>query len=69
MTMTEWMIKGTDFTVCNCDFSCPCQFNALPTHGDCRAAVAVHIEEGHHGDVKLDGLTFAATVAWPGPIH
>ena len=69
MAMTEWMIKGTDFSNCNCSYGCPCQFNALPTHGDCRATVAFHIEEGHYGTVKLDGLTFAATAAWPGPIH
>lgn len=69
MAHTEWMIEGTEIVNCNCDYSCPCQFNALPTHGDCRAALAVHIEKGHHGKVKLDGLNFAATIAWPGPIH
>jgi hypothetical protein len=67
--MTEWMIKGTEIVTCNCDYSCPCQFNALPTNGNCHASLAVHIEEGHHGSVKLDGLTIAATVAWPGAIH
>jgi hypothetical protein len=20
---------------CNCDWGCPCQFNAKPTHGNC----------------------------------
>jgi hypothetical protein len=69
MTTTEWRIKGTEIVNCNCDFSCPCQFNALPTHGNCEAAVAVHIDKGHHGSVKLDGLTIAASVVWPGPIH
>jgi hypothetical protein len=69
MPMTEWMIEGKEITSCNCDFSCPCQFNAPPTHGDCQATLAVHIDKGHYGNVKLDGLTIAATVAWPGPIH
>jgi hypothetical protein len=69
MSMTEWMIRGSEIAACNCDFSCPCQFNALPTHGDCRAAVAVHIEEGFHGRVRLDGLSFAAVFAWPAAIH
>jgi hypothetical protein len=69
MPMTPWMIRGLEIAACNCDYSCPCQFNALPTNGDCRAAVAVHIEEGFHGDVRLDGLTFAGVFAWPEAIH
>lgn len=69
MTGVEWRIKGASITSCNCDFGCPCQFNALPTHGHCRAAVGTRIDEGHFGDVKLDGLKFAALVGWPGPIH
>ena len=69
MAMTEWKIDGTELANCNCDYSCPCQFNALPTHGNCEAALALHIEKGHHGNVSLDGLNIAATVVWPGPIH
>ena len=69
MAMTEWMLMGPEIATCNCDYGCPCQFNALPTDGTCRAAVAIHIDKGHYGKVKLDGLNIAATAAWPGPIH
>jgi len=69
MAMTDWMIKGTEIANCNCDYSCPCQFNARPTHGNCQATIALHIDQGHYGKVKLDGLTIAATAAWPGAIH
>lgn len=69
MAYVDWMIKGPELATCNCDFSCPCQFNALPTHGDCRAAVAMRIDEGHFGDVPLAGLHWVTLVAWPGPIH
>lgn len=69
MTMTDWMIKGPEISTCNCDYGCPCQFNALPTTGDCNAAVAMRIDKGHHGNVKLDGLHWAIVVKWPGPIH
>ena len=69
MPDTKWTIKGRTFTNCNCAYGCPCQFNALPTHGDCHAVVGVTIDEGHHGTVRLDGLKFAIVVAWPGPIH
>ena len=69
MAFTEWMIRGPEISSCNCSYGCPCQFNALPTEGNCRAAVGMHIEKGHHGKVKLDGLNWAATAAWPGAIH
>ena len=67
--MTPWEIKATEFVNCNCAYGCPCQFNALPTHGHCEASGAFHIREGHFGDVKLDGLTMGGLFQWPGPIH
>jgi hypothetical protein len=69
MAQTEWMIRGPEIVACNCDYSCPCQFNALPTDGTCRAAFAMQIDEGRHATVKLDGLRWAFVVAWPGAIH
>ncbi len=67
--MTPWEIKGREFGNCNCDYSCPCQFNALPTHGHCRGLAVFDIEEGFHGSTRLDGLKGAAIFRWPGPIH
>ncbi len=67
--MTPWEIHGTELTNCNCAYGCPCQFNALPTHGTCEAAICFHVDKGHHGEVSLDGLNFAAVVKWPGAIH
>lgn len=67
--MTEWMIQGPEISNCNCNYGCPCQFNALPSEGNCRAVVGIRIDKGHHGNVRLDGLKFGAVVAWPGPIH
>ena len=67
--MTPWEIKATEFVNCNCSYGCPCQFNAPPTHGYCEAAGAYRIDEGHFGDVKLDGLKMAAVFQWPGAIH
>jgi hypothetical protein len=65
----EWRVKATELINCNCAYGCPCQFNALPTHGDCRAACGYEIEEGHFGAVRLDGLRAALLFSWPGPIH
>lgn len=66
---TNWFIKGREFVHCNCAYGCPCQFNALPTHGHCQAIAAVAIEEGRHGDTDLAGTRIGMIVAWPGPIH
>jgi hypothetical protein len=65
----KWTIKGREFAHCNCAYGCPCQFNALPTNGNCKAVIGIDIEQGHHGDVKLDGLKIAAVASWPGAIH
>ncbi len=69
MPDTKWMIKAREFTNCNCAYGCPCQFNALPTHGDCQAVSGMQIDTGHHGDTKLDGLRSVGIFRWPGPIH
>ena len=31
--------------------------------------LAMHTDEGHFGDVRLDGLRWAAVAHWPGPLH
>ncbi|TIP10198.1 DUF1326 domain-containing protein [Mesorhizobium sp.] len=69
MPNVNWMIKAREFVNCNCAYGCPCQFNALPTHGFCQAVAGMKIEHGYHGDTKLDGLRFAAVFRWPGAIH
>ncbi len=69
MAEPQWTIKGREFVHCNCAYGCPCQFNALPTHGNCHAVAAIEIEEGWHGETRLDGLRIAMILAWPGPIH
>ena len=69
MTDTEWTLKGREFIHCNCAYGCPCQFNALPTHGNCEAIGAVQIDEGRHGDTDISGLKIAVVLRWPGPIH
>jgi hypothetical protein len=69
MPTIEWSIQGPHFVNCNCDYGCPCQFNARPTDGTCRAVVAWRIDEGHFGNVRLDGLLAVNTYGWPGPIH
>lgn len=67
--MVAWTIKGRELANCNCAYGCPCQFNALPTHGKCEAAVGFQIDEGKFGDVTLDGLLCASIYTFPGAVH
>ena len=67
--MTYWEFKGRELVNCNCEYGCNCQFNALPDKGHCQAVAGIQIDEGHHGDTRLDGLRIGAIFKWPGPIH
>lgn len=67
--MISWEINGEAFVNCNCDYGCPCQFSALPTHGDCMAVVGLKVDKGHYGDINLDGVKFVGVYKWPGPVH
>ena len=64
----QWMIRGTEFGNCNCNWGCPCQFNSPSTYGKCEAVLSGEIEEGNFNDVKLDGLKFVLLLKWPGEI-
>jgi hypothetical protein len=68
---TKWKIHAYFLDACNCDWGCPCQFNANPTHGNCEGISGYHIVSGSYGsdDVKLNGLNMALIASWPGPIH
>lgn len=68
-TYVEWAMDGLEFSNCNCSWGCPCQFNGMPTNGNCRAFCFVQIEKGHFGDVTLDGLRWGILGAWPSAIH
>lgn len=69
MALVDWFIQGVEFASCNCDWGCPCQFNAPPSRGHCRALTFVQVNRGRYGEVPLDGLRWGMLAAWPGPIH
>ena len=66
--MADWSMEGPYIKTCNCDPGCPCDFNQNPTHGQCEGVIGMRIDEGHFGDVSLDGLKFAGAAYWPGRI-
>jgi hypothetical protein len=69
MAYLDWKLKGKRLIDCSCDYGCPCEFNGQPTAGFCEGLEAMEIDEGYFGEVRLDGLRFAGTYRWPGPVH
>lgn len=65
----NWHLTGQVLVACNCDWGCPCNFNAPPTTGKCEGGWTWHVEKGTHGATTLDGLNFSVYVNWPGAIH
>lgn len=64
-----WQMRVAYLDSCNCDWGCPCQFNARPTHGSCEGIGGVHIFDGHYGDIRLDRLNLLFALSYPGAVH
>jgi hypothetical protein len=64
-----WFMRGEIVGACNCDWGCPCNFDAPPTYGPCEGFYARLVHEGRFGDVSLDGVRFLTGGHSPGPIH
>ncbi len=66
---TEWAIKGELFLNCSCHVWCPCVISLgqhPPTEGDCKAWMAIAIDEGHFEGEDLSGLNVGLMVEIPG---
>src|SRR5437763_4611476 len=69
MMATEWRVRALHLGNCNCAYGCPCKFNASPTYGNCRSAIAYEMKEGYCGSIRLDGLRAVLITSRPGAIH
>ena len=65
----QWQMEAQQILSCNCDYGCPCNFNALPTYDNCEALIGYHVRKGNFGEISLDGVTFAWGLWWPKAIH
>ena len=66
---TKWQLSAYYLDACNCDWGCPCQFNAKPTHGNCEGVSGIHIIKGNYGGIKLEKLNMVLVGSWPGAVH
>jgi hypothetical protein len=56
-----WYLNGQVLVACNCDWGCPCNFNALPTTGKCEGGWVWHVDNGaFEGVVLIDERANAA---------
>ncbi len=65
----KWSMEADFVQGCNCNYGCPCEFEAPPTDGFCEGMGAWKVTKGRYGSVKLDGLGFAFAARWPEAIH
>lgn len=68
-TDVKWKFEADYLQACNCDYGCPCEFEAPPTRGFCDGAGVWNIIRGQFGDIPLDGLGLAFAAHWPKAIH
>lgn len=67
--MASWQIRGEYMETCNCTLLCPCitsNLAAVPTEGDCKAAIAMRIDAGAKDGISLDGIRFIVVLHAPG---
>ncbi len=67
--MKSWQFEADYFTACNCDWGCPCNFNARPTEGRCMGWGAWRIGTGRFGATELDSVRFALFYQFPGSVE
>jgi len=66
---TKWSLEADYLQACNCEYGCPCEFEAPPSHGNCDGVGIWRINRGNYGSVKLDGLCLGFVAHWPKAIH
>lgn len=68
-TKVKWTMEADYLQACNCDYGCPCEFEAPPTQGHCEGIGAWRINKGSYGDVSLDGLGIGFSLKSKAALH
>ncbi len=69
MPSPKWSIEADYIQACNCDYGCPCEFEAPPTMGYCEGMGAYKINSGQFNDISLNGLGIAFVLHFPKAMH
>ncbi len=65
----QWRMEVEGLQSCNCDYGCPCNFDALPTMGNCEGFITFRVRKGTFDNTNIDNVKFALGVWWPKAIH
>jgi hypothetical protein len=65
----KWNIEADFYQGCNCNYGCPCEFEAPPTMGYCEGLGIWKINKGKYGTISLEGLGLGFSAHWPKAIH
>ena len=66
---TKWKFEADFWQACNCDYGCPCEFEAPPTRGFCQGLGIWRISKGTYGKVSLHGLSLGFAIHTPEALH
>jgi len=69
MASTKWSFEADYLQACNCEYGCPCEFQAPPSLGFCEGVGAWRISRGSFGEIPLAGLAIAFAAHWPKALH
>lgn len=64
----QWRVAGDWFDLCRCRVPCGCTFAQPPDDDECQGVLAYHVDEGHYGDVRLDGLNVVGIGGYQGNV-
>jgi len=65
-TQTSWRMRGDVMEACSCATTCPCNFGSDPTPLPCEVVIGWRIDDGNHGNTRLDGLSVVLYARMPG---
>jgi hypothetical protein len=65
----KWSFEADYLQACNCDYGCPCEFEAPPSRGFCQGMGAWKINRGNYDDTSLNGLALAFALHTPAEMH
>ena len=67
-TQTSWRMRGDVMEACSCATTCPCNFGSDPTPLPCEVVIGWRIQDGNHGNTRLDGLSVVLYGRIPGNV-
>ncbi len=69
MASIKWRLEGKWIKNCSCDFGCPCDFWAPPSHHKCEGMFAMKVDNGYYDKTNMAGVKFGVVLHFPGPLH